>query len=591
MYEQLLAVYQEARAAGHGGKTVVYRRAADRMGVSVATLLKRMEQVRGPTGRRRRRDFGSHSLGRDEALQIAAVVEQTRRLTGTGELPLGEAVRILRANGRIVAGQVDQDTGEVQPLSESAIRRALRTYYCHPGQLAEPTAAIRIVSEHPNHFWQTDASISRQFYLADSGTAIMPRAMYYRGKPKNFQAINDRRLIRYNVTDHTSGFFRLFYALRAESAMNVIAALIHAMTPAEGIAMHGVPRVLGMDKGSRSQLVENFCAALGIDVVDHAAGNPRALGASEKAHDLIETEFEASLKLREPVTSIEELNRLADQFVTYYSAWKTHSRTLLSRRDGWLRIKPAQLLLAPSPSVLQSLALSTPKSCVVRDLTIKFRGACWDVREMPNVLNGQRVEVVVNPFDQDTVRILHTGTDGRAGHFLAPRIELTEWGFRADGAPVGEYKSMPDTPADSVRKEVERIGAQATTDAEAAQARKSKRVPFGGSIDPTLHWGQSPLPAALPRAGTPSSVQAPTEVAPVPLLPAAHHIYTPQRWEFLDSVKEIKRRVEDRGAQWQPAFYAVCAERWPDGLLEDEFDGAVRQLLAPKLTAIGGGAA
>lgn len=592
MYEELARVARAAQAAGHGGKTAIYRLAAEGLGVSVPTLLTRLKQVRVGKSRKRRSDAGACTLPRNEALLIAAIIEETRRLTGTGELSVADAVSTLRSNGKVLAGRVDETTGEFTPLSESAIRRAMAHYHCHPGQLAQPTAAVSIASEHPNHYWQIDASVSRQFYLADGGTETMPRAKYYRGKPKNFEAIKDRRLIRYGIVDHCTGHLRLFYALRAESALNVISALIHAMTPAPGIAMCGLPTLLGMDKGTESEAVTTFCQALDIKTWAHAAGNPRALGSGERGQGLIETHFEASLKLRDPVVSLSEIQRLADEWCAWYNATRVHSRTGLTRRDGWLRITPAQFRPAPSPDVLRELATAKPQECTVRDLAIRFKGARWDLRDLPGVLNGGKVRVGINAFDPDTVRVVTVGDDGRPAHYRAPRIQLGAWNFPLDAARAGqEFKSMPDTPADEVRKEIGRLAMQVQTDAEAVAARKAKRRPFGGQIDPTKPWRDAVIPPHVPRAGTPSQVQAPAIIEPTPRIPAIRPQYTPVPLSHADMARGLKWRIEERGGAWSAELYTRMAALWPDGAPEERLDECAVALMRGGLRAVAGGAA
>ncbi|MFO6321430.1 integrase, partial [Pseudomonas aeruginosa] len=84
-------------------------------------------------------------------------------------------------NGKIVAGSVDHRTGEVTLMSLSAIGRALRAYGLHPEQLLRPAPAVELVSLHPNHVWQIDASISTQFYLANDGARAMNKAEFYDG--------------------------------------------------------------------------------------------------------------------------------------------------------------------------------------------------------------------------------------------------------------------------------------------------------------------------------------------------------------------------------------------------------------------------
>lgn len=590
--EQLIEVARAAEAAGHGAKTKVYTEAAKRLGMSLPTLLKKLKQVALIKPRKKRSDAGQHALTRDEAMLVAATVEETRRLTGTGEIRLEDCLAVLRANDKISAGTVDEETGEFTPLSLSAIRRALQHYGLHPEQLAQPSASTRLQSEHPNHCWQIDASISRQWYLADSGTEVMDASVYYRGKPQNFIAVNDRRIIRYAISDHCSGHVRIFYVLRAESALNVVSALIHAMTPCEGVVMHGLPLIVYMDLGTKSATVETFCAALDIQVIAHARGNARATGQVECSHDLIETSFEAPLKLRKPVISIEEMNQLADQWCRHFNAMREHTRTGMTRRDGWLRITPAQLRIAPSVQILKLLATATPKTCTVRDLRIKFRGEVWDVSQLPGVLNGGKLQVTINPFDDaNTVRILVTGEDGRPSHFLAPRIVINDWGFEANAPRIGkEFRAMPDTAADAARKEIERLAMQVATDAEAVAARKAKRVAFGGEIDPTKHWREAAIAPHIPRAGTPSTIEAIPIIAPQPDVPAEQPVYIAPLLDHTAMAVALKRRVEQRGGTWSAVLYQQMALRWPAGVTEEQLDDCAVQLLRGGLRIAGGAA-
>ncbi len=578
-------------AAGRGEKTDIVRQLAQQLGCSLQAAYTRLQGALTGAPRKRREDAGEFTLPREEALQISALIEASRRDTGTGELTLGDAVSWLRREGRILAGRVDLRTGEFTPLSLSAVSRALRHYRLHPDQLAAPTPASRLSSPHPNWCWQIDASVSRQFYLATDGTQVMPQAEYYRGKPQNFEKIADKRLWRYAITDHASGYIELMYVLGAESSANLLAALIHTMVQRPDGCMHGVPRILMSDGGALNAAATfNFLRALDIRAQVNEAGNARAKGQVENAHYIIERHFEAPLKMMAPVTSLEQINRLAARWAQHFNATAIHSRHGMARRDAWLRITAEQLVYAPSVEVLRQLPLSTPKTCTVRDYTIRFRGKVYDVTGLDGVLNGQRVDVVMNPFDAGSVRVLRVGADGRQGHFIAHERQRDQWGFDVTAAQIGtEHRAQPDTPVDAARKEIERLAMDAATDEAAAAARKAKRVPFGGKLDVAAGW-EAPV-THLPRAGTPSDVEAPRLIDPVPVVPTERPRYEPRRWAWLDSVKELKRRMEDRGGTWTADHYARAQQRWPDGLTEEEFDAAVVQLMAPALRAIAGGAA
>jgi len=593
MYEELATVARAAQAAGHGGKTAVYREAAQRLGISVPTLLARLKHVRIGKPRKRRSDAGACVLTRDEALLIATTVEETRRLTGTGELPLEEAVKALRSSGRILAGRVDPATGEFTPLSTSAIRRALVTYRCHPGQLAAPTPAARLSSPCPNWCWQIDASVSRQYFLADDGAQVMDRRVYYRGKPGNFQRINDRRLWRYVVTDHASGYIEVFYVQGAESAANLLASLIYVMTERAGSVMHGVPKFLMADPGSAvtAGTTGAFLDALGIELIVNEVGNARAKGQVENAQYIVETHFEAALKLQKPVASLAEINALAAKWCRAYNATAIHSRTGTTRQSAYLTIGDARQL-APSVEVLRTLATTAPVTRRVRDYRIKHDGALWDVSGLPGVLNDGSLTVVRNALDPTTLRVLTTGEDGRPAHYLAPRIAFGAYGFEAGAATIGvEHKAQPDTPVDAARKEMERLAMEVQTDAEAAAARKAKRRAFGDAIDPTKPWREAKVPEALPRGGTPSPVQATAVIEPTPTIPAIRPQYAPVSLTHAEMARGLKRRVEERGGTWSAELYARMAALWPDGVPDEQLDECAVALLRGGLRAVSGGAA
>ncbi len=593
------AAASELLTAPHGSKGRIAADLAEQMGCSVQTAYRRLSAVVATVKpRKRRADAGDLALSRDEALYIATLVEETRRLTGTGTMTVEESVNILRANGRIDAARVDTTSGEWRPLSVSSVCRAIRHYGFHRDQLAAPSPATRLSSPHPNYLWQVDASVSRQFYLADDGAKVMDKREFYRGKPQNFAKIADRRLWRYVVTDHASGCLEVFYVLGAESAANLVSALIHAMTLRPNGTMHGIPKMLMMDPGSAmiAGPTKNFLSATGIDPIVNQVGNARAKGQVENANYLVERHFEAPLKLREPVRSLEEINTLAQMWARAYNATRMHTRTGMTRRDGWLRIRPEELLLAPPMDVLRQLATSAPKPCTVRDCMVRFRGDAYDVRGVPGLINGQRIDVSLNALDPTgSVRVLMPGeTDSKPLHYIAPKIGLDDWNFLSSAAQVGtKFKAMPETPADAARKEMDRVAMEVQTDAEAAAARKAKRLPFSGAVDPHKHLRELEIAPSLPRAGTAATVDAPSVLAAQRIEPAAVRAEMAPL-NHVEAAMRLKPLVERLGAAWTPELYARTAQRWPEGMPVDEVEAWAAVLAAPErggLQVIVGGAA
>jgi transposase InsO family protein len=581
--------------APHGQKSAIARALAADMRCSVQTAYAWMGEVLGvPLRQRRRRDAGQSALQRHEAELIWKLIEETRRQTGTGALPLMEAVRILRANGEIQAGRIDPDTGEFLPLSESAIRRGLQLHGLGSADMGAESPACRLSSPHPNWCWQVDASVSRQFYLADSGTEVMDQRTYYRNKPQNFVKINERRIWRYAITDHCSGCIEVFYVQGAESSANAVAALIHAMTKRPLGTMHGVPKIVMSDPGSgfTAAPTKNLLAALGIRFIQNQQGNSRAKGQVENGNYIIETHFEAALKLRAPVTSIAEINGLAQEWARAYNATAMHSRTGLTRLAGFLRITPDQLVLAPPVATLQALTNSNPKQCTVRDTLIRFGGKVYDVRGLPGgAVNGRKLSVVRNALDTENVRVLLEDEDRQITHYLAPLIDRNDWGFLGTAAEIGsEFRAVPEGPAEARKKALERLAMDASTDAEAAERRRAKRPAFAGRVDPMKHIRETEIIPHLPRAATPSTVVAPTVVAAESAVPAIRPAFVAPVYAGVELAMALRRRVEARGGSWTPQLFAVATERWPEGVTEEQLDAAAVALMSPTLRVAGGAA-
>ena len=136
--ERLVAIALAARKAGHGGKGAIYDAACKELGMSRATLARKIKEVAVMAPRKRRSDAGQSALTLDEAKLISAALMETTRKNDKRLYSIKDAVTMLRANNAIRAEFLDTETGELRPLSESTIHRALRMYGLHPDQLLAP---------------------------------------------------------------------------------------------------------------------------------------------------------------------------------------------------------------------------------------------------------------------------------------------------------------------------------------------------------------------------------------------------------------------------------------------------------------------
>ena len=579
---RLVQVLQAAQAAPRG-KQAIYAAARAELGVSTATLYRHLGKITVKPERKKRSDAGDVSLSRDEAVAISAALMVSHRKSNKRLMSIGQAVEVMRANGEVRAERTDPATGEVMPLSDSAIARALRHYGLHPDQLNRPTPAVELKSLHPNHVWQVDASLCVLYYLnarteAESGLQVMERDKFYKNKPANLKRIEADRVWSYEITCHYSSAIYLQYVMGAESGTNLAECFISAIQQREGDPFHGVPFVLMMDMGSAntSGLFTNLARRLQVKTIAHAPGNARATGQVEKARDLIERSFESGLRLR-PVRDLAELNAQAQRWARWFNATKVHTRHGKTRYDAWMTIGPEQLRVAPPVEVCQALLTETPETRKVTDfLTVSYKGREFDVRGVPNVMVGEKLHITLNPWVLDAAMVVDQDADGNEVLHSIPLVARDEAGFRADGNVIGEdWKRPADTQLEANRKEVDRFAYDASTDAEAEAKRKAKATPFGGRIDPGKVIDQAPERTFLPRRGTDLQTTVATHKAPARVLTG------------FEAAAELRRM----GLEMTREITASLRAWYPDGVPEDQLPELhARLTVRSTLRVVAGGA-
>ena len=582
---RLAQVLQAAQAAPRGGKQAIYAAACAELGMSNATLHRHLGKITVKPERKKRSDAGDVSLTRTEAVAISAALMTSHRKTNKRLMSIGQAVEVMRANNEVRAERTDPSTGELVPLSDSAIARALRHYNLHPDQLNRPTPAVELKSLHPNHVWQIDASLCVLYYLnarteSESGLQVMERDKFYKNKPANLKRIEADRVWSYEITDHQSSAIYLQYVMGAESGSNLSECFISAIQKREGDPFHGVPFVLMMDMGSAntSGLFTNLARRLQVKTIAHAPGNARATGQVEKARDLIERSFESGLRLR-PVRDLAELNAQALRWARWFNANKVHSRHGKTRYDAWLSITAEQLRVAPPVEVCQALLTETPETRKVSDfLTVSYKGREFDVRGVPRVMVGEKLHITLNPWVLDAAMVVDTDADGNEVLHSIPLVVRDDAGFRVDGNVIGEDWTRPaDTQLEANRKEVDRFAYDATTDSEVEAKRKAKAVPFGGRIDPGKVIDQAPERTFMPRRGT--------ELAPS--VTTSRTAATERVLNGFEAAAELRRK----GLEMTREITANIRAWYPDGVPEGELDALhARLTVRSGLRVVAGGA-
>ncbi|MBF5006376.1 DDE-type integrase/transposase/recombinase [Diaphorobacter caeni] len=583
--QRLVEVAALAATSAQGGKQAIYADACRELSISLPTLYRHLKKVTVMPERKQRSDAGDVSLPRAEAVTISALLMVSHRKTNKRLMSIGQALEILRTNGEVRAERTDPTTGEVLPLSDSAVARALRHYGLHPDQLNRPEPAVELRSLHPNHVWQIDASLCVLYYLnartqAESGLQVMERDKFYKNKPANLKRIEADRVWSYEASCHNSGSLYLEYVFGAESADNLTQVFINAIQQRANDPFYGVPFILMMDMGSAntSGLFKNLARRLQVQLIAHAPGNARATGQIENGRNLIERSFESGLRLA-PVQSIEELNTQARRWARWFNANKIHSRHGKTRFDQWMTIAQEQLRIAPSVELCRELLTHEPESRKVSDmLTVSFKGRDYDVRSVPQVMVGEKLAIAINPWMSDAVMVVEKDSDGNEVLHSVPVIERDDAGFRVDGNVIGEdWNRHADTVLDTNRKEVAFAAYDVTTQDELDAARKSKAVPFGGRIDPYKPMELAPERTFLPRQGAELTPAVTTNRTPAP----ARILNT------FEAALELRRM----GLELTAEKSSQIKSWYPDGVPEDELQALHDRLtVRAGLRVVAGGA-
>ena len=579
LIEAVLEVVRLANAAGHGGKQAVYDEACKYLRMSHSTLMRRIKEVTVKPERKRRSDAGTTNLSLRDAQLLSAAVMEGYRANDKTIHALRKALERLRSNLPHFACTLDPATGEIRPLSDGTCARALRTYRLHPKQLRQPAPVQALASEHPNDVWQIDASISTLFYVPEGGVADMDKAVFYKNKPENFEKIKRQRLTRYVLTDHCSGSIFVHYVAGGESTVNMAESFLAAIAKRPEQQMYGVPFHLMMDPGSAGigGAFRTLMNRLDVKPVVNEAGNPRAKGQVENAHNLVETDFESGFKFTN-VPSIEWINEQAQKWMRYYNTMRTHGRHGLARWAKWMEITQAQLRLVDAELARQLLTHEPATPKVDSGLCVRFNGRVWSVKheKLKHLQIGDKVAVTFNPFNPATAMVIERDVNGIEVMIEIQEVQRDAHGFAEGAALIGrEFKSMPETAADKNRKLIERIATGTDTDEEAAAARKRKALPFGGMLDPYKHHDNLPDVATLPRRGTELQTSVSLQKAPARVLTG------------FEAAAEVRRM----GQEMTREKAALLRDWYPNGVPEDELEAlAARLKVRGGLRVVTGGA-
>ncbi len=526
-------LFRDYTNAGWGNRENILGIYQELTGKSRNTLRRKLKEMGFHSGRES--GGGNGRCLDDEKIQkIAAFIRSS--YSKKDRMPMDAATAMLVAShkGIIRAGEV----------SEGTVRSLMREHKVSKKQMLEPEPHVQMRSLHPNHVHQVDATPCVQYYLGDKGLGIRDadREMLY--KPEKMRKIK-QHLIRYLLVDHFSGAFYVHYYYAAgenwRSLFDFLFQQAWREKPEfirEKYPFAHVPLMLIWDAGSANQsnIIRRILDRLEVENITHIPGNPRAKGAVETHMWLWERKFESLLRM-EPASNLEDLNAKALDMCAYLNARKKLTRTGMPRMALWSTIKAEQIRVLPPIGVIQALAHSRPdKRKVEGNLIIRFNGLSYDVRHIPGIARGEKVEVTVNPYRHPDVTVAYEGKKYAASaiQFL-PGIQ---GGFRADAVVWGqEYRAHKDTPAVQAGKEMDKM--------------QPAGLPFLGELhrelEPITFIDRSSRAAEIP-------LKADVEMRDIPRLKAARMI------------------KEELGDQWRP---------WMAQKLKDEYGETVPELEIP----------
>lgn len=538
-------------AAPHGTRGPLVRAACELLAISQAELYRRLQRELGwSSGRKPRADRGSTRVDATEAQTVGALLMNSVRANGKRVMSIKTAAEIARANGLLSA--------DVTPAT---LGRVLRAQGMHPDQAAADTPHITMRSLHPNHVWQIDASVCVLYYLDGRGLAVASEREFYKNKPGNLKRIEKSRVIRYVATDHFSGAIYVEYFLGAEDTENLYRFWANAISKRAhaGDPFHGVPRVLMLDRGSASEghMFANLLERLQVEHLTHLPGNPRAKGSVERAHDLVERNFECRLGLGRKVETLDELNAMAHAWMRHHNATAVHTRHGHTRYGLWQTIRPEQLRIAPPRELLNGLLTTRPAEVKVsRGLTVRhavpgYGSMTYSVADLPDVRVGGTLTLVVNPYRAPNVHVLTRDAEGREARTELVPLTKDAAGFWSGAPVIGEsIAAHADTVPDTQRKEMLKAayGVETLRDAEAA--KRARKPAFEGKVNAMADVEQSAALSYMQRRGVELPLEAPrVEAAPLTHVQAA-------------------KRLRAAGIEMTRERYAALTTDYPEGVPE-----------------------
>jgi len=409
--------------AAYGGKTLIMKSWADRLGVSPQSLYREF-----PTGRTRK---GERKLeGIEDAAIIVAKIK-ARPPEHRGQITTVDALRIAIDNHLIPDTLVD--------VPASTYDRVLREI----GASRHRRRVERYQAERPNEMHHIDASSSNCFYVArelpdgDYVIKIHGGTKDYKNKPVPIRL----RPWIYGITDDYSGYhYGRYIAALGECAGDNIDFLCGAWSQTPEKELFGLPERIKGDHGPMmsSDGIPEWFERLGVTIDDSIILNKEAHGKIERPWRTMWQRFElpffAESDWRKFEIALSELNTRFVRYQREYNERPHRFEKNISRRQAWLKISQYGGAVALPENAIRTIVRRYPRK-LDQAGCFSLDSVLYEVKGLHDVW----VWIYMGVFEDALVAV-----DQRTGD----KYEVVD--FRPNR--LGEYTATKETPYQQARK-------------------------------------------------------------------------------------------------------------------------------------------
>ncbi|PCJ88581.1 MAG: integrase [Thiotrichaceae bacterium] len=538
---------------------------ATKFGWSKQKVYRQLSGIGWSSGRKARADKGTTSQCMDALTDLSAVQRLGVRKNGKITSQTPNARSLLASNGRDFA------------VSNARLNVLLKERGMDVNAQKQQSACQPLRTLHPNHVHLVDPSLCLLYYDPQGNQHVIRDDEAYKNKPDFIEKIKKFKVWRYVLVDHFSSVVAVkYYRSHGETQANMYDFLLWCWQHTDSSPFHGVPFTLYWDKGSANtaSAIKTALHALGVNAIEHEAGNPRAKGAVEQANNLVEKLFESRLRY-EPVADVDQLNDAVQGWMNAYNSNTIpHYDSRLKRRfmaepraryEIWQIIRREQLRLLPDEQVCRYLLTAEPVERKVRaDLTVSFKHPVTKKQMWYDVAGIQDVYpkaiVKVGPLiygDAEIILYVENYRGEDAEHILQPMIGDEFSGFNMDAAVIGdEMKSQPDTIIEQAGKAADQVAFPGKTEKEIKKLQRKNAVPFEGTIDAHSHLANTNMPSYMQRPGSDLDVPNRMQVEVKPLT-------------YIEAAKLL---IQQLGRTLTPDDNQMMRETYPDGVPPDEIE-------------------